>query len=141
MFAEHPRGRARGVAETPAGQSALLGDNEVDRAIFADAQNVVVLADASIGRAVLDVGTEAADPSQDRFLCLGMSGDLAGQRKQANCLGQGASLWINVFAQRDPLWLFPIALLDVGAKPAVAQGDLIPRGRVLAQNPDARSLA
>src|SRR3984893_11335274 len=111
MFAEHPRRGARGVAETPAGQTALLGDNEVDRAIFADAQNVVVLADARIGLAVLDVGTEAADPSQDSFLCLGVSGYLAGQRNQANCLGQRDSVWSYVFGQRDPLCLFPLAPL------------------------------
>ena len=88
MFAEHPRGCARGVAETPAGQAAFLGDDEVDRAIAANAQNVVVLAEARIGLAVLDVGTEAADPGQDWFLCLRMLGDLARQRKQAECLIQ-----------------------------------------------------
>ena len=90
---------------------------------------------------MLDVGTEAADAGQDRFLCLGMSGDSRGSESKPIACVKGEFDGDRCFGQREPLRLLALALLHIGAKPAVAQGDLIACRRVLAQNPDARSLA
>src|SRR5208283_3368441 len=89
MLAKDPCRRVGAVAKAPPGQAAFLGDDEIDRAVAAKRENILVLADVRIGLAVLDIGTEAADPCKDRLLALGMFGDLARQRQQGDRLGEG----------------------------------------------------
>jgi len=69
MLSEPAPGAA---AEARAARAALLGDDQVDRAIGADAKDVVVLADIRIGLAMLDVSTISNMDfylSKNRFVC------------------------------------------------------------------------
>jgi len=107
MLAKDPCRRAGAVAKAPSGQAAFLGDDEIDRAVAAKRENILVLADVRIGLAVLDVRTKAADSGKDRLLALRMFGDLARQRQQGGGLGEGDFALFNRLWQRDPLGLSP----------------------------------
>src|SRR5208337_868577 len=124
MLAKDPCRRAGAVAKAPPGQAAFLGDDEIDRAVAAKRENILVLADVRIGLAVLDIRTEAANPGKDRLLALRMLSDFARQRQQGHGLGEG-----------------DLALLHIGAKTALPHRNFGAARGVIAQNPDARPLA
>ena len=141
MLAKDPCRRAGAVAKAPSGQAAFLGDDEIDRAVAAKRENILVLADVRIGLAVLDIRTKAADSGKDRLLALGMFGDLARQRQQGGGLGEGDFALFDRLWQRDPLRFFALALLHIGAKTALPHRNFGAARRVIAQNPDTRPLA
>ena len=126
MVAQHLAGLLA-AAEAPAGQPALLGDDEIDRAVAADRQHVVVLAEVRVGLAVLHVGPVAAEVGEDRLLGLGVLRHLTRQRQQRHRLLQRDVGGQEVLRQRGALGLLALrrlAKLDVGAEAPIAQRDL-----------------
>ena len=141
MGAEHLRRRGACGAEAPPREPALLGDDQVDRAVAADLQHVVVVAEIGVGLAVLNVGAVAPDAGEDRLLRFRVNCHLARQREKRHRLIERQIGRREALGQRRALRLFALAELDVGAEAAVAQRDLVARFGVGAQDLDARPVA
>ena len=109
------------------GGAALLGGQQIHRAIHADAQHILILGDVHIGRAALHIRPETANPGGDRLARFRIAADLARQRQQRqralqldiagrDALGQGDTLGLLFLAHR-------LAKLDIIAVGAFAHGD------------------
>ena len=72
---------AENAACSPAAEArarpALLGDDEVDRPVGADLQNVVLAAEVGVGFAVLHIRAVASDAGQNRVAARRMARDFA----------------------------------------------------------------
>ncbi len=139
-----PEGAACGgrlTAETTAGEPAFFGNDEIDRAVAADLEDILVLAYVRIGLAVLNIGAEAADTGEDRLLRLGMPCDLARQRQKPDRLFESQLVGGNRLRQRRPFRLVAFALLHIGTEPAVTQCDHFAGCGIDAQHFDAGAIA
>ena len=134
MIAERAGRFGRRAAETAGAR--LLGDDQIDRAVAADGQHVVLASDVRVGLAMLDIGPVAADSGKHRLAGFRMPRHLAGQREQ-----QQRRLKVNLggaetFRQGLALGLLALSQLDIRAEPPVAGGHVhIGRG-VLAERAD-----
>ncbi len=75
------------LGATATAAAAALGEQR-DRPVEPDGQHVVVGAERFVDRAVLEIGTEAADAGGDRLAALGVAADLARQRQQRQTPGE-----------------------------------------------------
>ena len=133
--------RADFAAAAETAPSGLFGHDEVDGAIAADFQHILVLGQIGVGLFVLDIGAIAADAGEDRLAAFWMFRHFARQRQQRQRLFQRHILGLYIGGKRRAFRLVALALLDIGAEAAVAQSDFLPRSRVFAQNFDAGTLA
>src|SRR5208282_570008 len=138
MLAEKAAGTA---AEARAAGAALLGDDEVDRAVGADFEHVVVAAEVGVGLAVLDIGAVPADAGQDRLAARRMPRHLARQREEREGILERHVLGLQATRQRGSFRLLALALLHVVAEAAAAQRDLFARFRVFAEHAHAWTIA
>ena len=137
MVADRARGPA--AAETAAAAARFLGQDQIDRAIGADAQHVVVTAEIGVGLSVLHIGAVASDARDDRLAAFGMARDFARQRQQGQRLLERDVARRQALGQRRTFRLFAFAQLHIGAKAAIAQRDFVARDGIIAQHTHART--
>src|SRR6185437_270554 len=114
----------------------FLFGNQRDRAIEADAQDLVAVLQVGVGLAVFDVSPEPSNAGEDRFAVIGRQADFARQRQQAERLfevdvfGRNAFRNTGAFRFLDLLLLFALlrlrrlyllAELQIGPEAAAAQ--------------------
>ena len=137
-LADQHRFLVLGVGAEGADAGHLAGD-QVDRAIDADRQHVVVLVHGTEQRSHADIGTKPANAHLDRFMGFRVNPHRLWQRQQCQRLFQGELVAIDASWQRCSLWLDllvfrRLTLLDVQAIGAAPNGDLVAGFRILAKH-------
>jgi hypothetical protein len=132
IVAEGPPGIRR--AATEAAGAALLGDDEVDGAVAADLQHIVVPPEIGVDLAVLHVGTVAPDIGEDRLSGLRVARHLAGQGEQLQGEREVDLARRHPFRERRALRLLALAELHERPEAAVAQGHGLAGVGIVAQH-------
>ena len=134
MLAQNASRRSRRTAEPAAALAAFLGDDQIDRPIGPDGQDIVIGSDIRIDFAMLHIGSEPPDIGNNRLAAFGVFGHFTRQRQQSQSQFKLDGRRIGAFGQSLAFGLFALAQLNIGTVTAIAHGDIQTGLRVLSQH-------